>query len=254
MGIICAFITGDFQNVSNSLYVYEAIPALGDATGRGGYSLFGAPQVRSRWSICWDCENPQLAFRMLDFLSSPEAWLMQRWGEKGVDWDWIENTEFKDRAKGNGAYGGDAAYVAYSSGLRPNTYWPTGNTFSDERHFQVFVNPDTRTFAEEQQRKSVANVLLQESVGEPEESFYLFVRTPEEDELFQEFNSDLNSLIASYKADFAMGRKDPNDDNVWKTYLDDLKKLKYERWAELAQISYERQKTELETIREQMAK
>jgi len=254
VGIVCANITGDFQNASNSLFVYEALPALGDATGRGGYSLFGAPQVRSRWSICWDCENVQLAFRMLDYFSSPEVWLHQRWGEEGVDWDWIENTEFKDQAKGNGAFGGDAVYVAYGSGLRPNTYWPDANTFSDERHFQVFVNPNNKTFSEEQQQRSIANVLMQESVGVPEEQFFVFVRTPEEDEIFQEFNSDLNSVIAKAKADFAMNRRDPNDDAEWNAYLNDLRKLKYERWAELAQISYDRQKAELEAIRAQMGK
>ncbi len=254
VGIVCGWITADFQKDSEALYHYESLPALSDATGRGGYSLFAPPQVRSRWSICWDCENPQLAYRFLDFMSSTESWLMFRWGERGVDWDWIENTEFKDMAKGNGAYGGDAVYVTYSSGMTGNTYWPVSNNFTDERAVQVFIHPENTSFTQDQQKKSVANVLLQESVGAPEEEFLLFVRTPEEDELFQEYNSELGTYITKAKAEFAMGRRDPNNDAEWEAYLKDLDALEYDRWAELAQLSYDRQKAQLEEIRAQMGK
>ncbi len=254
VGICTGWIGGDFVDTSESLYHYEQLPALADATGRGGYSLFGAPQVRSRWSICWDCANPQLAFRLLDFMSSTESWLQFRWGERGLDWDWIEDTEFKDLAKGNGAYGGDATFVAYNSGMRTNTWWPVSNNFCDERAVQCFIHPDKPTFNTDQQKRMAANVALQESVGSPEEEFFVFVRTAEEDELFQEFNSDLNTVITKAKAEFAMGRRDPNNDAEWEAYLKDLDALEYDRWAELAQLSYDRQKAQLEEIRAQMGK
>jgi hypothetical protein len=41
---------------------------------------------------------------------------------------------------------------------------------------------------------------------------------------------------------------------LWNAYLGELDKLKFERWAQLAQISYERQKAETDAIRAQMGK
>jgi len=133
-----------------------------------------------------------------------------------------------------------------------NTWWPVSNNFCDERAVQVFIHPDKPTFNTDQQKRMAANVALQESIGSPEEEFFVFVRTAEEDELFQEFNSELNTVISKAKAEFAMGRRDPSNDAEWNAYLKDLQALKYERWAELAQASYDRQKAQLEEIKAQM--
>jgi hypothetical protein len=94
------------------------------------------------FGITSSCENVQLAFRLLDFMHSKEAYLVQRWGEEGVDWDWIENTEFKDKAKGNGMYGGDAVYVVYNDGFRQQSRWDIACTWADEKHFQMYLDPD----------------------------------------------------------------------------------------------------------------
>ncbi len=252
IGICCAWITGDYQEPSNSWKIYEPLPALADATGRGGYGMFDAPTVQTSFGITSSCENVLLAFRLLDFMHSREAYLRQRWGEEGVDWDWIENTNLNP--KGTGMYGGDAVYVHYNDGFRMQSRWTIDGTFSDEKNFQMYMDPNATDFANTYFRKAVENVQLQEAAGQPEEQLYVFLRTPEEDELFHEFNSELSSLTQTYKAQFALGRIDPNDDAEWQKYLDDLAALKFERWAELAQASYDRQKAELDAIRERMEK
>ena len=76
----------------------------------------------------------------------------------------------------------------------------------------------------------------------------------EEDELFHEYNVDLNGAVSLAMSEFCTGVRDPNDDAEWQAYLDDLAALKFERWAELAQASYDRQKAELDAIRERMEK
>ncbi len=258
VGIVCAWATGDFQsvrgNTEDSIYHYDALPALADATGRGGYSIFAPAQVRSRWSICWDCEKPQLAFRLLDFMSSPESYLRQRWGERGVAWDWIEDTQYKDMAEGNGVLGGTAKYVAYKTGLEYDSHWAVENSFQDEWNWQVFVNPEANDFVTSQQKLAAANVILQRSIGAPEEEFTAFLRTAEEDELFAEYNTELGTLVKKARNEFCMNRRDPNSDADWEAYLKELEALKYERWAELAQASYDRQMADLEVLKASLGK
>ena len=53
-------------------------------------------------------------------------------------------------------------------------------------------------------------------------------------------------MVNTAKKEFALGRRDPYSDADWDAYLKDLEKLKFERWAEIAQASYDRQKAELE--------
>ena len=62
------------------------------------------------------------------------------------------------------------------------------------------------------------------------------------------------SVINTAFKEFCLGRQDPGNDADWNAYLADLDKLEFERWAELGQISYERQKAELDAIRAQMGK
>jgi len=151
-------------------------------------------------------------------------------------------------AEGNGVYGGRADYVTYNDGFRTQSRWRAGCYYSNEMDLQIFVHPDKTDFVNTYYKKSARNVLQQQAIGQPEEQLLVFLRTPEEDELFHEFNTELSSLVNTAKKEFALGRMDPNDDAQWQAYLDDLKKLKFERWAEIAQASYDRQKAELDAI------
>ncbi len=246
LGVCCAWTGGDFLDNSDSWKSYELLPVLADATGRGGYAMFDAPLVQTSFAICWDCENVELAFRLLDFMHSPEAYLRQRYGEEGVDWDWIENTEYKDLAKGNGIFGGDAEFVIYNVGWRNGSRWFVDCYYGDEMSMQMFVHPEQDDYISTLYRRAAQNVLAQREVGEPAEQLQVFVRTPEENELFFEFNTELSEVVNTAKKEFALGRRDPNSDADWEAYLKDLDKLKFERWAELAQASYDRQKAELD--------
>jgi len=251
VGIACGWIGGDYlENGTNSLYKYEPLPALADATGRGGYSMFGpAVTVTNRWGI--PIGTPQeevvLIWRLMDFMYTPENYLRQRFGDRGVDWDYLENTEFKDKAEGNGTYGGTGAWIQYQRN-RVQSRWFTQNTWVNDVVTQVYVDPDNPTFYSYAMKMAADNVLLQQSLPQPEETFDVFIRTPEEEELFQEYNTELGQLVGKALSEFSVGRRDPYSDADWNTYLGELKALKHERWAELTQASYDRQMAEYENF------
>jgi len=253
VGICSLWMNADFDKTSDAWKIYEPLPALKDAGfGRGGYSPFAAPTTQSTYAITSSCDNVLLAFRLIDFLHSREGYLWQRWGEEGVDWDWIENTEYKDMAEGNGVYGGTARFVIYNDGFREQSRWFAVCHYSDEMNFQLFVHPEKNDFANTYYKKSANNVLMQKAIGEPPEQLLVFLRTPEEDELFYEFNTELSTLVNTGMSEFCLGIRDPYSDKDWQDYLDALDKLEFDRWAELAQASYDRQKAEADAIRARM--
>jgi len=248
VGMATLWITNDFKETSTAIDSYEPVAALKDATGRGGYSYFDPITVRSRWSIPADCEKVQLAFRFLDFLYSPDAYMRQRYGEEGVDWDWIENTEHKNNAKGNGIWGGDASYVLYTDSQRVNSRWFAAyNTFQDEHNYQAYIAPDDNSFAAKRYRLSAENVALQMAVGEPEHEMHVMRRTPDEDVLYWETNLEIASYYKKAKNEFCMGMRDPNSDADWQAYLDDLDRLQIkECFIEIGQNVYDRWLANLE--------
>ncbi len=254
VGVCCYWTNGDCQANSDSWKVYKPIPALKDATGRGGYCPFDAPTLYTNWGLTWCCENPLLAFRMLDSLRTDEAYLVQRYGKEGTDWDWIENTEYKDMAKGNGLYGGEARYVIYNDGFRINSRWFVACTYGDEVSMQLFMHPDKDDFTTTIWKDAAENIRIQTEVGAPPEQFLVFTRTPEEDEQFFEYNAELSGLVVTSMQEFAMGRRDPYSDADWNEYLKELDTLNFDLWAELAQASYDRQKAEAEAFRDRMGK
>jgi len=246
VGIVCAFTAGDFLENSGSLFAYEELPALKDAGfGRGGYSLFDAAVFQNRYAITSSCENVQLAWRFMDFMCSPEANMRQRWGEKGVDWNWIEETEFKDKAAGNGIYGDDAAFVVLQVD-RMNVKWNNYMGCWTERSPQMFSDPDNPDFINTYYKRAAQNVLMQKEIGQPEDQLLVFARTPEEDARFGELYPDINYYFRMYRDEFCMGYKDPNDDAVWNEYVEKMKGLGLEEVLEIAQQSFDRQKAETE--------
>jgi len=245
VGIICAWLTGDFQAESNSIHVYESIPALSDATGKGGYSLFDAGVFANRYCITSSCKDVRTAWRFMDFMCSDEAFMRQRWGQQGVDWDWIENTEFKDMAKGNGIFGGDADWVLLNKNAK-NSKWGYPMGIYSEKSPEQFCNPNDPSFENTYYKKSAANVILQESVGSPKNELLLFPRTSEEDEIFQEYSAELSYYWKNIKSEFCMGYKDVNDDAVWNAYLKCLEDLGINEIIAIAQSSFDRQQAEKE--------
>ncbi len=254
VGVTCGWVGGDYMDYSDTIFTYVPVPALADATGRGGYAMFEAPSVQTVWSLTSDCKNPQLCWRMLDLLHSKEGYLISRWGQEGVDWDYIENTEFKDMAEGNGAFGGTARFVAYNQGFRQDARWFWVCTYANIPNFEQFIHPTADDYVNTMFRKAYANAANLWNSRRPEEELLVFLRTAEEDELFHEFNTELSTVVNTGFKEFCLGIRDPKDDAAWNEYLGELKALKFERWAEFGQASYDRQRAEYDAIRAMLGK
>ena len=236
-GIVFGNCQTMFNPDSDALDVYEPLRPLKDATGKGGW----APIVKNTGYITFitaDCEHPVEAFKLLDFMCTPESYLRQRWGEYGVDWDWSEGGK-------TGHRGGEAQIRL----IHPNVYneqnaqcWHyTSGTIVDDSYWQYEVDfTDTDNWETRHVNKcnEVYNYTME--APRPKEIFLYAIYSLADYEERSEFAKELTSYFRNRRAEFCTGALDPNSDTDWKNYLDGLDTLKYDRWIELAQIGYDR--------------
>jgi len=250
VGVAC--IIGTSLKTIDSLNTYGVLPVLKDATGHGGYSHVDPMSIRNRMAITASCQNVKLTWRLLDFMYSPEAMLRARYGVQGRDWDWIENTQYKDKAAGNGALGGDAKFVILVKDMPENTTWSSFyNTWKDDVNWQCYVDPEANTVDELQQRLMAENFALHVD-NQPPENMVCFPRTPEEDEAFWLYNNEINTFYKSQQSMFGMGFLDPNSDTDWNNHVKEFveKMHIHETWGATTQGSYDRQQAQIKAYKE----
>ena len=167
--------------------------------------------------------------------------MRQRWGEKGVDWDDVPaNLE----TEGTGMWGGTARFITLNDDVlstTSNTMWHDQHSFCSEAYYQMYVDPNAGDYKAEVYEKLWKNNELQRAAGNPEETFDVFWRTEEEDEIYYEYSSELSTHISRARAQFVSGIRDINDDAEWEKYLNELEQLNYhDGQIAIAQASYDR--------------
>ncbi len=240
VGITAAMTDSNFNVGGESIYKYEPLPPLKDATGKGGYAPTWVPTLMSGNVITRDCEDVQSAFRFMDFLNSHESFIRCRWGVKGENWEYCTAEE----GKGKGNFGGDAKIKILEPvdlGQPQNVLWTRAATMTNEQYWQLLVD-GSDPWTSEMYEDLGQQIEFANAAGVPDNYFQLYDRTAEENEIFLEYNSELNELLRSSIAEFATGIRDPYDDGDWDDYIKEFKKLHVEEcWIEIAQATVDRQ-------------
>ena len=222
VGVICGHADTQFIKDGDAIYAYDPLPPLADATGSGGYG----PQATYSQSyvtyITADCENPLLAFKLLDFMCSQESFLRQRYGEYGVDWRYVDG--------GLGHLGGEAKIEL----LNPNFYneqnngsWRGAFGVSSEWDWEQLTDPEADPWNYTKNMKLVQNYEYSEAAGQPKNVYYAPAYTLEENEIRNAVKPDVEDYLKVSRAEFCTGVRDPYSDADWQSYLDALKALGY---------------------------
>ena len=239
VGVITGSADERFETDHESIHQYVPLAPLADATGKGGYGAQRLDTIHYYTFITTDCDNPRQAFRFLDFLCSQEAYLRGRWGVEGVNWDYADETNTLPGAGGGEArliIHGDDAFMGINNqnwhaqqSICSGAYWQYALDLSDGSWKATMYNKLN------QQKENYA------AAGQPEELVYNLPRNDAEEEIFQEHNSDLNSFVATARANFCTGITNPENDTDWQAYLNDLYAMGYqESWIDVAQGGYDR--------------
>ncbi len=244
VGIAVGWISTDWLTGQPVVLEYEALPPLKDAGyGRGGYGIFNAANINTPDLITYDCERPEIAFRLLDWMCCPEGYMRHRWGDKDAQWAWIEDTEFADKAKGTGHLGGDAKFVRIGDSATINCRWFAVMSFVAEDIYQYYLDPNDKTPTNWRNLQFAKNVEYQKAAGQPAESFDFWSFQGDEWDAYVEYDTELYNFTARATDEFIVGMRDPNSDADWQEFQDELNALHLqESWIETAQASYDRQK------------
>ena len=219
---------------TNALDEFVALPALSDATGKGGYTMVVPPGVSWKGFITKDCEYPAAAMKLLDVFYLDETMTRQRHGEKDVDWVYEE----KENAYGTKSYAKAINSEAFFGG---SSTW-CFNALGIMTHWNYLL-----TATEGEGRIAQASRLQTEQWDifqngkRPEEEAVNLVYSTEEYEIREDKAGTVNNYITTEVTYFISGEKDPSDDTVWNEFLSTLKSIGREELMKVCQDAYSRQ-------------
>ncbi len=235
-GVVFGNCEGMFNRDSRAMDVYVPMRPLKAETEKGGYAptVYTIPYTTY---ISTDCEHPVEAFKLLDFMNSPDAYLRMRWGEYGVDWVYSEGGK-------PGHRGGEAKIKVLNPDVMTDQnaqHWHYVATVVDETYWQYEMDlSDTSSWDARHISKCNEVYSYSKETPRPEKVFDFAIYSESDYEERSEFAKELLSYIRNRRAAFSTGEMDPNNDADWQDYLDGLEVNRYTRWIELAQIGYDR--------------
>lgn len=226
------------------VFEYQPLPVLEAETDLGGYALRATPTYDELYFsykfnnfITCDCENPDLAFQLLDFMCSQESAIFQRYGQKDLHWVY---TEGMTDSMGQTAMFEVLDDSVYSGQNNINWHSISGTIYPYNVYAPAYV--DDGSYASRLTDLKMAyrdNILSKEG---PAEISNGLVYTVEETNAISEISSNLLDYMEQARAMFVTGVMDPNSDADWQTYLSNMEAQGLTTYLETAQAAYSRMK------------
>ena len=228
---------------------YTYINALKGPSGKAeGFYSPSLPFVNA--SITSDCKDPDAAFLVLDYMCNPEFGISQRYGQQGVDWDYVDEAKNFNKADYQPTVPGfDMSIIAYDDAA----FWGGSNVQNRSWLNEVsYVLPMkvingvavnvASTDESDVQKRQYAQVYAESTVHGHEvarkEVVSYLPLTKEESDSIAEQKTSLKSYLTEMIAAFCTGAKDIDKD--WDSYLAELEKIGYKNILQVYQTAYDR--------------
>ena len=205
-----SLMTSGSKNVADN---YAPLKVLQDETGLGGYAaLRSSYNLQKDAFITAQCEEPELAFRLLDFMWDDTCSHTMRYGEEGVNWEHIDSTGETDE-HGNPA------------GLRIlKDEWQTETSATWKLtpvYGKTWEHGGIPLTLEGSHRNAISYGCKWEmdSHETPKELCQGMVFNRKEQKVLDTYVQDYKSYVLQARWQFIMGVMDPSDDAHWNNYL-----------------------------------
>lgn len=224
------------QDNYHKLSEYEAI---GPLTGPNGvaWSPYKVSGLAFNTFITKDCENPEAAFRLLDYMSEETTSLTSRRGEQGVDWDYCAEGSVSKFAD----LGFDAIYDVTNdvwAEAEQNKIYAIECHFMPPKLFAGSAAPEYDTELFRQRDALYLDGFYQRYGKYPDEIVTRLTYTDKEMEDINELSTIITEYANEARVLFATGAK--NLDTDWDSYVEELDKMGLAHWLEVAQAAYDR--------------
>lgn len=225
-------LTGS-ENGNMAIDEFVAMPALADATGKGGYTVINPNALLYSSYITADCEDPALAMKFLDFFYNDTTVTSVRFGEEGVDWV---------RKEGKDYYGNDAHISVVNSDAfakgNQTWQWNGSSIMTNENYNAISETDDPYTAVLYRLYSEYWGVINDAKI--PAQTITEMVYTAEENEIVTEVKTVLQEYLQEAVAQFSTGVLDPNNDADWQAYLDKLDTMGVPKYLDVVKTAYAR--------------
>lgn len=236
-GIFVGHPTLCVENYNDLLYNYKAMPYFSRVIRNAN---------SNHWNtfVTADCEDPDMAWNFLMTTCSREGALRIRYGEKGVDW--------VDADPGTTSFCGLPAEIKI---LNEAAFFGSTTTTWNAVAACVLKYSEGETIQFDDSmgewplyKRSIMtdnyNYFLDEEAKTVNESCGQLVYTEEEKLSTEQIRSNCSSIITNSRSKFCTGDLNPYNDADWNAYLQEVQNNGLSTWLELAQATYDRQKTD----------
>lgn len=253
-GVISGHPTLIIDTGAENCFEYEWLGALKDETGKGGYQPYNTQKLYYETFITEDCENPEMAFKVIDFLYSEEAFMAMRYGVEGRDWQYttVDGKEY-DPVDGKRYFEtmDGSAFSAQNS----KNYHVLGSSiinYTRNKNISSLANEEDMDWADTSidwakrksnwyyQKLTAPALEAQTDSRKKEDVIFTLVYNADEQEVVSEVATPLIDYIKEARALFITGVMDPSSDADWQSYLDALKNQGIEDYLKAAQSAYKR--------------
>ena len=233
---------------------YVCIPGLTDAQGENGYSHYAPSKPTSAAVITADCTDPELAFKVADFMCSELASLIGRFGIQGEHWDYYENLKdvLPDWEKYTTSEGKTPFLVYNLNVIKDPTSKDQWDASALQNHSYRQAGPFIRlAYTSEfgNNNEAMNPLMLQNNkrrseavqaclANKPAQTYDHGPLTTDETDDSAEALSAILKYVREMYAAFIKGDKDI--DAEWDTYMNELKNIGLEDLRELYQTAYDR--------------
>lgn len=230
-----AFTSNTLMNVASNPYLDQYV-GLSPLKGPKGVRLASYTEISPslQWFVTKDCNNPELAFRVGDFLFDEDIYMLGRYGKKGVNWE--------------PAKPGDVSRFA-SMGFEPvflelENVW----SISQNRHWRgeypalsfKVVHGSVAPPEPDHYLNRISNAVAEYYACKPAKGTYVPKLIFNEDELLSisEIQATLISYVNESKIRFITG--DLDIDRDWDSFQNELKAIGIEKFLDVCQKVYDR--------------
>ena len=228
---------------------HEYAPMFLDNPNKPGYTTFRYMKTMPSQAmfITRDCQHPETAFRVADYMCSEKMTVWSRWGEEGTDWlapteDSVGMYEFIDQP----------AYLepVLQWGSMQNAHWYNGTPGFRRTNVSLGMSDSDSS----QQSKAFAIEVLHNRYSDPnwrengeifynkvaDERVYKLIYTSDELVERADIINAIDPYVKQMRYEFITGKT--SIDSGWNAYIKELKGMNIDRLVEINNDAYNRMK------------
>lgn len=248
VGMVGSLSTSHWANADTNPNFME-LEAMVPVAGPEGiaYTPTKKAAATMQYVIAADCEHPELAYALGEYIYNRDVTLTGRYGVKGIDWTNAPEivapiAKERPEVKAGVIAEDNAVLFRYRTDIN---IWTTANktTWKNVQHGYAgdLIEIDAKSaFDSEQPTNKAKEVFYYNYIGRyPEHILPFLVYGADESEAVVEYGTAVKKYVDSSAAEFITGQR-PLDDQSWNEYLQNLEAIGLQQLLEAAQAAYER--------------